>query len=82
MGLSRILSDVATDILWKEKAREPRAPALGGDAPLALLSFRVLEAARSPNALKLFFRYQALNVCGECIAHAQAQHKAGREEVW
>ncbi|KAJ7782413.1 hypothetical protein DFH07DRAFT_1010661 [Mycena maculata] len=44
--------------------------------------WRVLEAARAPNPLKRFARWEALNVCGECIAHAQAQHQAGREEVW
>jgi len=44
--------------------------------------WRVLEAARAPNPLKLWVRWQAMNVCGECVAHAQAQHQAGREEVW
>ncbi|KAJ7267680.1 hypothetical protein B0H12DRAFT_1010194 [Mycena haematopus] len=44
--------------------------------------WRVLEAARSPNPLKLYTRWQALNVCAQCVAHAQAQHQAGREEVW
>lgn len=44
--------------------------------------WRVLEAARAPNPLKLFVRWQAMNVCGECVAHAQSQHQAGREEVW
>ncbi|KAJ6498770.1 hypothetical protein C8R45DRAFT_94318 [Mycena sanguinolenta] len=44
--------------------------------------WRVLEAARSPNPLKLYARWQALNVCAHCIAHAQVQHQAGREEVW
>ncbi|KAK7006000.1 Zn-dependent hydrolase oxidoreductase family [Favolaschia claudopus] len=44
--------------------------------------WRLLEAARSPNPLKLFTRWQALNVCAECIAHSQTQHREGREEVW
>ncbi|KAJ7354613.1 hypothetical protein DFH08DRAFT_48272 [Mycena albidolilacea] len=44
--------------------------------------WRVLEAARAPNPLKVYTRWQALNVCVECIAYAQAQHQAGREEVW
>ncbi|KAF7357862.1 Zn-dependent hydrolase oxidoreductase family [Mycena venus] len=39
--------------------------------------WRVLEAARSPNPLKLFARWQALNVCAECVAHARTQHQAG-----
>ncbi|KAJ6507287.1 hypothetical protein C8R47DRAFT_88791 [Mycena vitilis] len=44
--------------------------------------WRVLESAKAPNPLKLFVRWQAMNVCAECVANAQAQHKAGREEVW
>jgi len=108
MGLTRIVTDTAADISWREKAtclvgRERLRwaemslshsflfafqPAPNCQTPQCAVAhgpqkeWRVLEAARSPNPLKLFVRWQALNVCGECIAHAQAQHQAGREEVW
>ncbi|KAJ6538863.1 hypothetical protein DFH09DRAFT_72543 [Mycena vulgaris] len=108
MGLTRIATDTASDISWREKAiclvgRERLRwaemslshsflfafqPAPRCTTPQCALArgpqkeWRVLEAARSPNPLKLFTRWQALNVCGECIAHAQVQHQAGREEVW
>ncbi|KAJ7141199.1 hypothetical protein C8R44DRAFT_658848 [Mycena epipterygia] len=108
MGLTRIVTDAAADISWKEKAiclvgRERLRwaemslshsflfafqPAPSCTTPQCGLArgpqkeWRVLEAARSPNPLKLYVRWQTLNVCGECITHAQTQHQAGREEVW
>ncbi|KAJ7502392.1 hypothetical protein B0H11DRAFT_1712446 [Mycena galericulata] len=108
IGLSRIVTETATDISWKEKAiclvgRERLRwaemslshsflfafrPAPSCQTPQCAIAhgpqkeWRVLEAARAPNPLKLFVRWQALNVCGECIAYAQTQHQAGREEVW
>jgi hypothetical protein len=44
--------------------------------------WHVLEASKSPNPLKEYSRWDLLNVCNECVASAQAQHRAGREEVW
>ncbi|KAJ7646693.1 hypothetical protein FB45DRAFT_781013 [Roridomyces roridus] len=44
--------------------------------------WRAIEAGRSPHPLKLFARWDALHVCAECVASAQKQHQAGREEVW
>ncbi|KAJ7092011.1 hypothetical protein B0H15DRAFT_184556 [Mycena belliarum] len=44
--------------------------------------WRTIEAARAPHPLRRFGRWAALNLCSECVAHAQAQHEAGREEVW
>ncbi|KAJ7162123.1 hypothetical protein C8R46DRAFT_1282587 [Mycena filopes] len=44
--------------------------------------WRALEAARAPNPLKAYVKWPAMNVCGECVAQAQTQHQAGREEVW
>ncbi|KAJ6625257.1 hypothetical protein B0H10DRAFT_2161887 [Mycena sp. CBHHK59/15] len=98
MGLTRIVSAAETDISWKEKALCLMSlshsflfafqPAPSCQTPQCGLArgpqkeWRVLEAARSPNPLKQFVRWQSLNVCRECIVHAQAQHQAGREEVW
>ncbi|KAF7315916.1 Zn-dependent hydrolase oxidoreductase family [Mycena indigotica] len=44
--------------------------------------WRILEAARAPNPLKAWTKWDAMNVCGECVTFAQKQHQAGREEVW
>ncbi|KAJ7467120.1 hypothetical protein FB451DRAFT_1340546 [Mycena latifolia] len=44
--------------------------------------WRSVEAARAPHPLRRFTRWAEMNVCGECVAHAQAQHEAGRAEVW
>jgi hypothetical protein len=44
--------------------------------------WHVLEASKSPNPLKEYSRWHLLNVCQECVYYAQAQHQAGREEVW
>ncbi|KAF7322122.1 Zn-dependent hydrolase oxidoreductase family [Mycena kentingensis (nom. inval.)] len=64
-------------------------PAPGCTAPLQCAvargphkEWRLLEAARAPNPLKAWTKWEALNVCGECVAQAQKQHQAGREEVW
>ncbi|KAJ7463407.1 hypothetical protein B0H11DRAFT_2198235 [Mycena galericulata] len=108
IGLSRIVTETASDISWKKKAiclvgrerlrwaemslshsflfafrsapscQTPRCAIAHGPQK----EWRVLAAAHAPNPLKLFVRWQALNVCGECIAYAQTQHQAGREEVW
>ncbi|KAJ7665733.1 hypothetical protein B0H17DRAFT_1090399 [Mycena rosella] len=108
MGLTRIATDSAADVSWREKAiclvgRERLRwaemslshsflfafqPAPRCATPQCAIArgpqkeWRVLEAARAPNPLKHFTRWAAMNVCGECIAHAQTQHEAGREEVW
>jgi len=58
------------------------APAQCGAARGPHKEWRMLEAARAPSPLRLFVRWDAMNVCRECVVHAQAQHQAGREEVW
>lgn len=40
--------------------------------------WRVLEAGRAPHPLRAWTRWEALHVCAECVAYAQAQHLAGR----
>ncbi|KAJ7509818.1 hypothetical protein B0H11DRAFT_2168900 [Mycena galericulata] len=93
IGLSWIVTETASDISWKEKAICLMSlshlflfafrPAPSCQTPqLAQKEWRVLAAAHAPNPLKLFVRWQALNVCGECIAYTQTQNQAGREDVW
>ncbi|CAK5281193.1 unnamed protein product [Mycena citricolor] len=44
--------------------------------------WREIERAKAPNPLRAYTRWAEMNVCGECVASAQAQHRAGRAEVW
>ncbi|KAF8890109.1 hypothetical protein BD779DRAFT_1671469 [Infundibulicybe gibba] len=44
--------------------------------------WHVLEAAKSPNPLREYVRWNMMNVCRECITGAYAEHQAGRAEVW
>lgn len=36
----------------------------------------------SPHPLSRYTRWDALNVCSECVTRIQLQHQAGREKVW
>ncbi|KAF8200006.1 hypothetical protein K438DRAFT_1717457 [Mycena galopus ATCC 62051] len=58
------------------------SPAQCGIARGPHKEWRTLEAAKAPHPLKRYARWEALNVCAQCVANAQAQHQAGREEVW
>ncbi|KAJ3740640.1 hypothetical protein DFH05DRAFT_435720 [Lentinula detonsa] len=44
--------------------------------------WHLIEASRHPHPLRPYNRWNALNVCPECVANAKKQHTKGRQEVW
>lgn len=44
--------------------------------------WHILEAAKSPNPLRAYSRWNLLNVCKDCEVHCQERHLAGRKQVW
>ncbi|KAJ3888113.1 hypothetical protein GG344DRAFT_54336 [Lentinula edodes] len=44
--------------------------------------WHLMEASRHPHPLRPYNRWNALNVCNECVANAKKQHLQGRQEVW
>ncbi|KAF8825423.1 hypothetical protein HHX47_DHR7000090 [Lentinula edodes] len=44
--------------------------------------WHLMEASRHPHPLRPYNRWNALNVCSECVANAKKQHSKGRQEVW
>ena len=44
--------------------------------------WHLLENERSPHPLREYDRWDALNVCPDCVAYCQARHLEGRKDVW